>query len=302
MRIVAGVIIALGLVMGFVGVLGLRFSEKFIPLPTLTLFLPQIDFPFLNPRGFTPNIVAGAVAPIIPICWAWGMDRSSRRGQRALLLIISLLFCAIVGLTQSRGAVLGLAIAVLVLILWRFPRLAWLVPAAAVIVGITLYLVGVERAANAVLGLDSTGNVFGRLELWSRAMFMLQDFPYTGIGLGLFEPMVAALYPVFLNSTDAPLPHSHNLYLQMGVDYGIPGFVAFVGLVVTALTVGILTFLRSRSLPEGWLSAGVLAGYLVYLVHGMLDAVAVSTKVSVIIFFLLALLVRLDLQRRQQAP
>ncbi len=292
----------LGAGMGLVGILGLRYSEKFFSIPSLLSIVPHLDFPFFNPSGFTPNIVAGAVAPVIPLCWAAaaGRDESVSRPRRVVLFGLSLVLCAVVVLTQSRGAVLGLAAAMVVLILWRVPRAIWLAPLGVISAASAFYWLGAENTENLFLTSEASAKAVGRFELWNRALSMLQDFPFTGIGLGRFQDIIVRMYPVFLNSTSAPLPHAHNLYLQTGVDYGLPGLVAFLGLVTSALGVGVIALQRTRGLTQNWLAVGALAGYLVYLVHGLVDAVAVSTKVSFIVWFLLALMVLLSKQNRNR--
>ena len=54
------------------------------------------------------------------------------------------------------------------------------------------------------------------------------------------------LYPVALSISDAPQPHTHNLYLQMGVDLGLGGLTAFLGMVITALGMGVRNWRRER--------------------------------------------------------
>src|SRR5205085_2249534 len=116
-RQAVGVLLVFAVGMGVIGILGLRFSDKFLPIPIITALLPRIDFSIFNPRGFTPNIVAGAVAPAIPICWAWAGNQLASRRERVFIASLSLLLCLTVVLTQSRGAMLGLGVALVVLIL-----------------------------------------------------------------------------------------------------------------------------------------------------------------------------------------
>lgn len=287
-------LIALAAAMGAVGWLGLRYSDKFLPVPELLTFLPRLDLNFVNPRGFTPNIVAGALAPVVPLCWAVAFTRDLK--ARALLLAVSAFLLGVIVLTQSRGALLGIALALAILLVWRRRGLMWLVPVLALVIAALLLFARPANLADALLVSDSTGTAAGRLELWSRALYMLIDFPYTGIGVGTFQEVVLALYPVLLNPPDFPLPHAHNLYLQMGVDYGIPGLVAFAGLVTTTLGSGLKAWRREGQTSGGWRAAGLVTGYIVYLTHGLLDAVGVSTKVSVVVWFLLGLLMVLYLR------
>ncbi len=283
-------LIGLALAMGLAGALGLRWPDKFLPAP-IYAYLPKFDFSIFNPRGFTPNIVAGALAPIVPLCWLWGWQQTRRR--RLTLFGISLTLLTIIVLTQSRGAMIGIVVSVAFSALWLKPRVGWLV--AALLIGAVIAFLGVEanRAADFAALDDSTVTAAGRFELWSRALYIAQDFPFTGIGLGAFSQVVPVMYPLFINSPDAPLPHAHNMYLQMAVDYGIGGFVCFIGMTTTMLALGVTTIKRARGTPNALLALGLVAGYIVFLAHGMLDAVFVSSKVSVIIWLLLALLTAL---------
>lgn len=284
------ILIELALAMGLAGALGLRISDKFLPVQIYP-YLPKLDFSIFNPRGFTPNIVAGAIAVVIPLCWLWGWRQS--RGRRLGLFGISFVLVAVIVLTQSRGAVIGIVVSMAFAALWLKPRMGWLV-AVLLLGAVTLFLsLEANHAVDSVVLDASSVTAAGRFELWSRALYIAQDFPFTGIGLGTFSQVVPVMYPLFINSPDAPLPHAHNMYLQMAVDYGVGGFVCFIGMVVTMLAVGMVTLKRTRGAPNELLALGLFAGYIVFLTHGMLDAVVMSTKVSVVMWLLLALLTAL---------
>jgi putative inorganic carbon (HCO3(-)) transporter len=283
----AWALLALGAGFGLVGLLGLQSVNKFLPLPLLSELLPRLELSFLNPRGFTPNIVAGAVLPIAALAFGWGWMQA--RGRRIAILTLAMLLTAVLFLTQSRGALIGLGAGLTVLVLWRVPRFGWLfVMGGLALVAFTVF--AREQALGAILAGDATGSVESRFEVWSRALYILRDFPFTGIGIGAFEQVVHLLYPLFLNDPSVPLPHAHNLYLQMGVDFGVGGFVAFVALMTTALGVGIGNVRREGRASSAGLAVGVLAGLVAFLVHGFLDAAFLSTKVSVGVWSLLGLM------------
>lgn len=67
----------------------------------------------------------------------------------------------------------------------------------------------------ATLGLDS------RIEIWQRAVYLIQDFPLTGADMNTFDPVVRTLYPLFIAGPQSPINHAHNHLLQAGVDLGI---------------------------------------------------------------------------------
>jgi putative inorganic carbon (hco3(-)) transporter len=280
-------VLALGTGMALFGAVGLRYTEKFLPLPVFGALLPRLDVTRLNPRGFTPNIVAGAIAPIVPLTWAWVWTQKGWR--RILVLVLALIMTAVCVFTQSRGALFGILIALVVLVLWRAPRLAWLLPVGAGLLVVLLILTPLGARMSGLFD-DPSSTLNDRAELWQRAIYVMRDFPFTGIGLGTFEPNILRMYPLLEATPGEPQPHAHNIYLQMGVDYGIGGLVAFLGMVTTTLGIGVMTIWRLRATPTRWLAIGLFAGCVAFLLHGLLDAVFTSTKVSEGIWMMLAML------------
>ncbi len=301
MRVEKGVwvLVALGAGLGVAGFLGLRYSEKFLEIPLIYAYLPKFDFSFLNPRGFTPNIVAGALAPLVLLTFALAMTQT--RMRRIFILVLAFFFLSVVTLTQSRGALAGIAVASLIVLLWRIQRTRWFMPMIVMGLVATGWLFGTTNLVNEIMVNDSSASASERLELWDRSMQILRDFPFTGIGIGTFEPTVLALYPLLQSNPGAPQPHAHNFYLQMGVDFGIGGMIAYLGLVTSALAVGWRTVARASRGTSQWLVMGLLSGYLVFLTHSLLDAVAVSTKVSIVVWFLLGLLMAYAARERDNA-
>ncbi len=279
-------LIGVGAGMALLGLLGLRFSEKFLPTAAISI-LPELEFGFLNPRGFTPNIVAGAIAPLVPLGLAFGLSRTGWQRYTAWAAEIGTF--GVLVLTQSRGALLGVGLGLGFIVTARLSRgQRRAVVAGVVIVAAWVVVQSSSQLAPFVLG-ELPGTTGSRLELWDRAVLMLRDFPFTGVGLGQFEPVVRTLYPLFVNSPDDPVPHAHNTYLQMGVDFGVGGLVAFVGALAAALLVGAGTVARTHG--KDWLALGLFGGYLVILVHFMFDAVFVSTKVAFTTWFLIGIMV-----------
>ncbi len=66
---------------------------------------------------------------------------------------------------------------------------------------------------------------------------MLQDFPFTGIGMGTFTQVADRLYPFFLYAPGT-VEHAHNLFLQVGVDLGLPGLIAWLAIFMIGLFSG----------------------------------------------------------------
>ena len=127
---------------------------------------------------------------------------------------------------------------------WRWGWLA--LPLVAVAAGLGAWQIGFGRVADAALASQALGGADQRVEIWSRALYMLQDFPFTGIGMGAFRQVANLLYPFFLAGPDAEIPHAHNIFLQVGVDLGLPGLVAWLALLILVCVCAWLVYRRGR--------------------------------------------------------
>jgi putative inorganic carbon (hco3(-)) transporter len=240
-------------------------------------FVPSMlysHFRLLAADPANPNVMAGSLVLLLPLgigllLFAW---RSLRTWERLLTLSFVLLGGSMLLLTQSRGAWLAVAAALAVLIGLRF-RWAWvfvLVVILAVVAG--AWAIGFSRVADYLVSSATLGGVEGRIEVWSRAVYMIQDFPFTGIGMGTFSNVADRLYPFFLY-LPGTVEHAHNLYLQAAVDLGLPGLIAWLAIL---LGLSYSAWRLVRKTRQGWLlglGAGLLAAQVALVVHGLTDAV-----------------------------
>ena len=257
----------------------------------------------LNEAGFNANIVGGTLAMIFPLHLSLflfdskGPSAGSGRGLWKLLLGLSLpLVGGTLLLTRSRGAIVGVVLALLVMGVWRS---RWVLLSLPVLLTGILWAVGhfgAQQVAEFLLVTNTTVTAAGRSELWQRAIYMMQDFPYTGIGLGTFSRVAPVMYPFFLIGPDAEVPHAHNLILQEGVNLGVPGLVALVGLLTVFSIIALQTVRLARNTSLEPLSVGLLCGFIVYLIHGLVDYVTFSTKPGTVIWIIMGLTVALWLR------
>lgn len=247
--------------------------------------------------GIHPNLAGSSTAllffPALTLA-LWAQPRGLRRvaGFIAVALAVALL------LSQSRGAWLGVIAALLVLPGLRQRR--WLsVPLIALVVSVlAVMILGPQHLQNWVFPASpvadaaATNTLPGRLELWTRALFMLRDFGLTGIGPGQFEPLLMVLYPPFFTSVMGGFQHAHNLYLQMALDFGVLGLVAWLALCFS-IGAGLLAALRdglkSADQTLAALAAGIFASLVVLSVHGLVEAPLVAPRNHVLVFALLGM-------------
>jgi putative inorganic carbon (hco3(-)) transporter len=263
---------------------GLPAVNKLSFMPSLTVRLPKFLATAVN-----PNVMAGALALLLPLvlalpAFAWSRLRWF---ERALVMLAAAAMLVVLVLTQSRGAWLGISVAVGVLIALRW-QWGWLaLPLGVVAAGLGGWQIGFGRVANAVLASQALGGVDQRVEIWSRALYMLQDFPFTGIGMGTFRQVANLLYPFFLVGPDAEIPHAHNILLQVGVDLGLPGLVAWLALLILICVCAWSVYRRGRRQGDAVLTAlgaGLLASQAALVVHGLTDAATWGTRPAVVVW------------------
>lgn len=290
-------------------------ADKLFAAPSIYTRLPQF-LNVLNPAGFNRNIVGGTVGMLFPLCIALVITflqddhfgtaqmHSAILSPSVLQLLAGTAMLSIGGtliLTQSRGAVAGVVVALFVLAIWWSRWTLVLIPVSVVVIFLAIQHFGLQTAIDFFLITDITPSAQGRFELWQRAIYMMQDFPYTGIGLGTFSRVTPVLYPLFLIGPDTEVPHAHNLYLQMGVDLGIPGLVAHTGIIISFLLVGVSAVRRSRGTVLGGIAIGALGGLIVYLIHGFVDNITFSAKPAVVLWALMGMLMAVWLDLNELA-
>ncbi len=257
-------------------------------------------------EGFHPNEVGGALTWIVflPVAVAiglWSRQRLARSVIVGLLLVVlSAAMVLTLVLTQSRSAWLGLVAggAIFLCAVGRWGRIV-LVVTLLVAVGV-IVSAGPETIVQKLVetpeletGTLFTPNVEGRMEIWSRAIYGIQDFAFTGMGMNNFRRVVHLLYPLFLIGPDADIGHAHNEFLQAGLDLGLPGLMAFLAIEGLGMLLAYQAFRSGGSAWERWTAAGILAGFVAHGVYGLTDAVALGAKPGLWFWVLLGLTVGL---------
>lgn len=270
-------------------------------LSRLTGRLPQVISLFWYSQGFNSNIVGGALALLAPVtvAYAWGQGSWGRRvlfGGLALLEVVTLL------LTQSRGALAGLAVALVVVAVARDRRWVWVGAVLVILLAVGLLIIGLDPALDWVMGGGGEAAVSGlqdRLALFARGLAMLQDFPLTGVGLGMFPEVLPLLYPLFHIAPETRVAHVHNIYLQAGIDHGIIGMLAFWAMLIIFLVMAVQAVRRSGGQRWEPLALGLLGGMAAYLVHGLVDAIWHSPRSEIILWAFWGLLAAVWLQAQR---
>ena len=247
-------------------------------LPTLIRGLPNSGVPrpsdLIHPRfvGITMGVFVSVFLALL--------FYSRNRNLRLLSLVVILIGVGTLFLTQTLAGLAGVLVALLFLAIWRNRWFVLAIPfglaagLAALIAAeptrVIQYLLSVDNPVGIAVAL--------RLDMWSRALAMIRDMPYTGIGLNTFPIIQSSFYPGFLLG---PEPHAHNLFIQTALDLGLPGLLAFLWL-IAAWVYTVWRKYRANENPEyRILLVGLVAGLLAYLTAGLIDAMMLGAKPSV---------------------
>lgn len=259
-------------------------------------------------EGVHTNQLGGTVAMYLPlIVVAWLAWRPSRWGgwARAALSVFLVSLTALLILTQSRSAWLaGAGSLVVIGLLWAASlppsrarrHLALLLTAGMLLsVGVAI-ATGPERWQQVwqepprTTAIGTLSTLAFRQEVWRWATTSLYDFPFTGVGLGAFRHVVHRLYPIAIGDY-YDIAHAHNIFLQVALDSGLPGLIAYLALVGTAIGLG-LTCARRSATQRVW-AVGLTASLITFHVYGLIDALAPGSKTSLSVWLLWGLIAAL---------
>lgn len=286
-------LIAFGLVGGGFLLVGLfsanwqfevAFVQKLFPaLPPRLITLPEAN------DGVHTNELAAVILFYLPLAAAllgWG---GRRRGWWGLALIV---LGGLLLLTQSRSGWLGglAGLAVLPLLFGRTRPGHWLI--LLVVVGLLLAAGLLAWPALAPTlpqetAIGTLQTVPFRFEVWRWGLAALHDFPLTGPGLGTFRRVVFRFYPIQVPAY-YDIAHAHNIFLQVALDSGLPGLLAYGWLLGVMWGTG-----RELGKREDWLrpvALGLLGGLIALHTYGLTDALAPGSKPFLLFWLLLGLL------------
>jgi O-antigen ligase len=252
-----------------------------------------------------PNPFAGYLTTILPLAVCMALCQANPTRFRGAALGASAVMAVGIGLSQSRGAWLGAAVATLCLLLmWnRFTRRLVIPCALLVVLALALAVSGLlpaailDRLAQTVeyFGVFDVRNVevssdnwavVERMAHWQAGWYMFLDHSWLGVGAGNY----AQAYPdYFVGMWRDPLGHAHNYYLNMLAELGVIGgslLLLLLGLVFSKFGQALLD-----SEPGGhafWRAvlAGVFGGLVVFCVHNLFDSLfvhSVNVQVGVLL-------------------
>lgn len=315
-------LVGLGIAITLAGVVSVQWPEK-IPFVTqrFGFSIPRLlDLPGGKESGISANQFGGTLVIFFALLLSGVLGVLQARGKVVALvslIIPGLAVLFLIVLTQSRSAWLGTVLGGLfVLALWGVFSVSkawryalWLLCAVCLIMLVGgVWWIGPERLQQlwqepgGMTALGDLGTLGFRQEVWRWALMAVQDFSFTGCGLGTFREVVRLLYPLNV-PPGYDIAHAHNIFVQVALDLGIPGLIAYLALLGIAGVIGWRVARRDAGLRP--LALGLVGGLISLHIYGLLDALAPGSKTGIVFWYalgLLAAMARVSRERPGRPP
>ena len=226
-----------------------------------------------------PNVYGEYLLLIIPftasLCWT----EKGWKKKLFLMTALGIMGLALV-LTFSRGCWLGIIFAIGVL--------ALIIDKRFIILGILLLLLSPFILPDTILSrFTSIGNMEDtstsyRVYIWMGTLAMLKDYWISGVGMGITS--FNTIYPLY-SYNNIKAPHSHNLYLQLIVEYGIVGFIVMLGVIYHYFKAAMISLKAKKDIVLG----GLMSGTMGFLLQSMTDHTWYNYRVVLLFWVIVGL-------------
>ncbi|MFW5748978.1 MAG: O-antigen ligase family protein [Chloroflexota bacterium] len=251
------------------------FSTTVIPLE-----LPRVSLA-LN----ISTLLAGFVAPLLPLTLAWGLT-ARRKDYRQVLLTLFMALALVLLLTFSRGgwlsAVAGLGTLGLFYLVETRKRSAEQrrLNSSPVFAAAGVVVVGIVAVVIFTVSQGRTSGDRVRLDMYESAVEITADYPLTGVGPGIYGRALRSYRSPGL-ARDR-LASAHNAPLNTAAETGLPGIVVSAWLALALALTATRTWARQDHPARKLRAAAAIAGLVGVGVHSMVDVFTITPVVLII--------------------
>ncbi len=238
-----------------------------------------------------PNVLAEFIIITLPFALAVFLSAKGFFGRFASFGIFSVGVACLI-FTWSRGAWLGIMIGLVVFMLIYSRRTMMILLAGiAAIPFLPLVLpVSIITRFTSIGDISDSSTAY-RVHIWQGSFAMLRDFWVSGIGVG--KEAFRAVYPTYAFAGIESAPHSHNLYLQIGIELGLFGLIIFIAALFMTARESFTLFCRKttpKTLKFKLYAAAGFCGIIAILAQGMTDYIWYNYRIFFIFWLMLGLI------------
>lgn len=288
-------------------------------------YSPEMAEPF-----FDDHTVFGAcIAMLLPLVWILYRNRKEYMqdlaAKKLLPVALSLMALAL-AFSFSRAAWMSIlaAMAFAVVLRLRIPFKAIL--AFLLVCGMVVYFQqdklyesfasnenasgeDVLKTAKSITNVSTDDSNKERLNRWACAIEMYKERKWTGFGPGTYERSYG-VYQVSqqmtrISTTDGDRGDAHSEYLTALSEQGLTGLLIHLALLATVFGTAMKVAYQASNPMVRKIAAGLLLGFLTYLIHGAVNSFLDLDKAAALIWGMTAVIVGLDLYHsghREEPP
>jgi len=237
----------------------------------------------VNATYFSHNHFAGFLLLIIPIAFGLFLGTFHLEKRLFLFLLLGVMGAAFV-LSLSRGGLLSLGCAGVLLLLWLilkqreqpgFWKMLVVLAVLVMLVGSVIIFVGISPIAHRSLLKTFFPNktiLEGeiRLPIWRSALPLIKEFPLVGSGLGTFGFVFQRYRPPEIPQ-DRQAFYAHNDYLELLIEMGIPALLLVIWGIYRFYWYVLTAYFRHDDPMLSHLAIGGLTSCTAILIHSFFD-------------------------------
>lgn len=233
-----------------------------------------------------PNVLGEYLLLVLPVSAVFFLkDKADTLSKWVYLAMTGIIFVCLI-LTQSRGCWLGFMLTAALFILFYEGRWWAFVPLVICILPFVIPQTMIERFSS-IGNMEDTSTSY-RVYIWMGALGMMKHYFAGGIGMG--EAAFNEVYP-FFSYNAIVAPHSHNTFLQLLVEGGIPALCMFLGVIVVLLKNAQKIYsLREKKSFNSAMVLALTTGICGFLFQSMFDYTFYNYRVMAVFFMLIGII------------
>ncbi|MBD3379394.1 MAG: hypothetical protein GF408_02915 [Candidatus Omnitrophica bacterium] len=233
-------------------------------------YLRRVSSSFVHPNDFGAWLIVALIVLISVL-----MVRRRRVYKALAAFLASITALTALYLTKSRGAWLSFTAGFLVLGGLKARKVLAVFVLLFALVAVFLPH-SVQDRFSGMMDVKS-GTTWERLMLWKGALKMIKERPFLGFGVNTYSRN----FPDYKPPDYPDVRYSHNCYLHMASEIGVPGALFFISFVLTVLITAGRRLRRMRDKEARAVTAGLVAGLTAFALNSSVDTHLYSLTLAV---------------------